>query len=62
MTPEQIEKMKATRKAHKEAQQKRFQDSINEKAAIRAALMNVINNPDADPADVVRAAELLQNG
>lgn len=60
MTPAQ--KAAQTRRERKAKERERFRQMLADKAAIRAALMNVINNPDADPADVVRAAELLQNG
>ena len=58
MTPS--EKAAATYKARKDAERKRFSAMLQEQERIRAALLAVIRNPDADPHDVVQAAALLK--
>ena len=49
----------ATLRAHKEAERERLRQREAERKAQIAALRRVRDNPEADPADVLRAVELL---
>ena len=49
----------ATLRAHKEAERERLRQREAEREAQIAALRRVRDNPEADPADVLRAVELL---
>lgn len=58
MTPQ--EKAKETRQRHKAAWDEKLRDRREQQAAIRAALMGIVTNPDATPGQVLEAVQRLE--